>query len=99
MKTLSNTKASQAKDNVRDIEFYGEGDLFKCLSKAWSKAEGWMKSTKAMNVPGGVVVQVSTQQGDHVAEALVFVPDAEVVEKGDGYTLGWNARIGLKETA
>lgn len=87
MKTLSNTKASQAKDNVHDIELYGVGDLFKCLSKAWSRAEGWMKSTKAMNVPGGVVIQVSTQQGDHVAEALTFVPGVAVVEDGDAYAL------------
>ena len=87
MKTLSNTKASQTKDNVLDAQFYGDDDLFKCLSKAWSVTEGWMKSTKAMNVPGGVVIQVSTQQGDHVAEAVAFVPGAEVVPDGDGYKL------------
>lgn len=77
-KTLENTKASQAKDNVSDIEFYGDGDLFKCLSKAWSKKEKWMKSTKAMNVPNGVVIQVTTQQGKHVAEAVCFVPGVMV---------------------
>lgn len=82
-KTLSNTKASEAKENVRDIQFYGDGDLFKCLSKAWSEEEKWMKSTKAMNVPTGVVIQVSTQQGDNVAEALTFVPGVEVVGDGD----------------
>ena len=87
-KTLSNTAAAQAKDNVSDIKFFGDGDTFKCISKAWSKAEGWMKSTKAMNVPTGVLVQVSTQQGDHVAEALAFVPGVEVVSDGkDGYRL------------
>lgn len=83
-KTLKNTKASQAKDNVKDIKFYGDGDLFKCLSKAWSEAEGWMKSTKAMEVPGGVVIQVSTQQGDNVAEALTFVPGASIEAHQDG---------------
>ena len=39
-----------------------------------------MKSTKGMAVPGGVVIQVSTQQGDNVAEALVFVPDVTIFQ-------------------
>jgi hypothetical protein len=86
-KTLSNTKASGASVNVPDIQFYGNGDLFKCLSKAWTVSEGWMKSTKAMNVSKGVLVQVSTQQGDNVAEALEFVPDMKVVADGDNYKL------------
>lgn len=77
-KTLQNTKVSGAKENVKDIEVYGDGDLFKCLSKAWSKEEKWMKSTKAMNVPHGVVIQVTTQQGDNIAEALTYVPGCHV---------------------
>lgn len=87
MKTLQNTKSSGASQNVPDIGFYGDGDLFKCLSKAWSKSEGWMKSTKAMDVPGGVVIQVTTQQGDQVAEALTFVPGARVTSDGENYRL------------
>ena len=86
-RTLSNTNASQAKDNVKDIQFYGDSHLFKCLSKAWSKKEGWMKSTKAMNVPYGVVIQVTTQQNDNAAEALTFVPGCQVVAEGDSYTI------------
>jgi len=63
MKTLDNTTASQAKDNVKDIVFWGNGDTFKLISKASSKVEGWMKSTKAMEIEGvGCVVQVTTQQ-------------------------------------
>jgi hypothetical protein len=42
-----------------------------------------MKSTKVMNIPGiGVVIQVTTQQGSHVAEALQFVPGVKLI--GDG---------------
>ena len=38
-----------------------------------------MKSTKAMDIEGlGVLVQVSTQQGTEVAEALTFIPDAHL---------------------
>ena len=78
-KTFSNTTASQAKDNVKDIAFWGNGDTFKLISKAFSKSENWMKSTKAMQIDGiGCVVQVTTQQGDNVAEALTFVPNVKI---------------------
>ena len=61
-KTLGNTSVNLAASNVSDIQVFG-GDLFKLLSKASSEAEGWMKSTKAMEIPGiGAVVQVTTQQ-------------------------------------
>lgn len=85
MKTLVNTDANGATKNVKDIVFWGNGDMFKLISKASSEKEGWMKSTKAMDVGVGVVVQVTTQQknpdGSYaVAEALTFVPDAEIIE-------------------
>lgn len=78
-KSLHNTDVNKAKDNVSDIAVFGNGDMFKLLSKASSEKEGWMKSTKAMEIPGiGCVVQVTTQQrnpdGSYaVAEALTFV--------------------------
>lgn len=81
-KTLNNTTASQAKDNVKDILFWGNGDTFKLISKASSKNEGWMKSTKAMEIDGvGCVIQVTTQQGENVAEAVTFVPGAQIFEE------------------
>lgn len=87
-KTLDNTTASQAKDNVRDIKFWGNGDTFKLISKASSKNEGWMKSTKAMEIDRiGCVVQVSTQQGDNVAEAVTFVPGVKIIETFEGDTV------------
>ena len=80
-KTLGNTNLSQAKDNVPDLQVYGSGDLFQLLSKAHSAQEGWMKSTKAMEIEGvGCVVQVTTQQGDHIAEALCFVPGVRILD-------------------
>ena len=80
-KTLTNTTASQAKDNVKDIIFWGNGDTFKLISKASSVAEGWMKSSKAMEIEGvGCVVQVTTQQGQNVAEAITFVPNVKIEE-------------------
>jgi len=83
-KTLNNSDVSGAKKNVKDLVTFGDGDLFKLLSKASSKEEGWMKSTKAMEIPGvGCVVQVTTQQGDNVAEALTFVPGVKIVPDGE----------------
>lgn len=62
-KTLHNSNASGASKNVKDIVFWGDGDTFKLISKASSAKEGWMKSTKAMEIEGvGVVIQVTTQQ-------------------------------------
>ncbi len=44
-----------------------------------------MKSTKAMEIEGvGCVVQVTTQQGQQVAEALVFVPNVVIVDDVNG---------------
>ena len=79
-KTLGNTCANGATKNVKDIVFWGDGDTFKLISKASSVNEGWMKSTKGMNTPTGVVIQVTTQQGNNIAEALTFVPGVKVVE-------------------
>lgn len=84
-KTLHNNDISDAKENVRDIKVFGNGDLFQLLAKASSENEGWMKSTKAMELPGGCVVQVTTQQrnpdGSYaIAEAVTYVPDVKIVE-------------------
>lgn len=84
MKTLHNSDASGTRKNVKDVKVIGNGDMFKLLCKASSEEEGWMKSTKALEVPGGCVVQVTTQQRNDdgtyaVAEALSFVPGVRVV--------------------
>ena len=85
MKTLHNSEVSGARKNVKDIRIVGNGDMFALLCKASSENEGWMKSTKAMEVPGGCVVQVTTQQRNvdesyAVAEAVTFVPGVKLGE-------------------
>jgi len=85
MKTLHNSDVSGATKNVKDIQFYGNGDMFQLICKASSKKEGWMKSTKAMEIAGvGCIVQCTTQQGDNVAEAVCFVPKVRIIKDGDG---------------
>lgn len=88
-KTLHNSDVSGARQNVKDIQVVGNGDMFRLLCKASSQAQGWMKSTKAMEVVGGCVVQVTTQQrnpdGSYaVAEALTYVPGVQIVNDVDG---------------
>lgn len=78
-KTLHNSTVSGARQSVKDIIVFGDGDTFKLICKASSAAEGWMKSTKAMQIDGvGCVIQVTTQQGDNVSEALTFVPGVRI---------------------
>ena len=49
------------------------------LAKAWNTREEWMKSTKAMEVPGGVLIQVTTlERLTGLAEALTFVPGVQI---------------------
>jgi hypothetical protein len=84
MKTLDNVNIEDAKNKVSDIKATGNGDTFQLICKVSSEEEGWMKSTKAMEVEGsGVVIQVTTQQKNadssySVAEALTFVPNASI---------------------
>jgi len=81
MKTLHNSDVSGAHENVGDLSVFGNGDMFQLLCKASSQKEGWMKSTKAMEIPSvGCVVQVTTQQGDNIAEAITFVPGVRIVD-------------------
>lgn len=83
-KTLGNTTVNGAKGNVSDLTIYGDGDTFKLICKASSQNEGWMKSTKAMQIDGvGCLVQVTTQQKNSddtysIAESLTFVPGVKV---------------------
>ena len=84
MKTLHNSDISGARKNVPDIKVVGDGDMFHLLCKASSESEGWMKSTKAMEIDNiGCVVQATTQQRNpdgsySIAEALTFVPGARI---------------------
>jgi hypothetical protein len=72
---------------------YGKPDRFQLLFKA--KGLTWKKSTKAMETPGGCVVQVSSEQMNpdgswSIAEALTYVPDVAILlEDGEnGKCLG-----------
>ena len=85
MKELHNTNVAEVISNVPDVKITGNGDMFQLLSKASSKEQGWMKSCKAMEIKDvGCIVQVTTQQGEQVAEAITFVPGVSIVSDVNG---------------
>lgn len=88
-KTLSSQDGNGVQKNVKDVTFFGNPDGFQLICKASSESEGWMKSTKAMEIPGvGCLVQVTTQQRNggiydktasySIAESLTFVPKIRI---------------------
>lgn len=78
-KTMDITEVKGAIANISDLKVFGNGDTFKLICKASSTSQGWMKSTKAMQIDGvGCVVQVTTQQGNNIAEAITFVPGVKI---------------------
>ena len=85
-KTLYNKDGGDVSKNVPDVNFFGDADTFRLICKASSEEEGWMKSTKVMEIKGvGCVVQVTTQQQNEngsysLAEAITFVPMVKIVE-------------------
>ena len=85
-KTLYNSDGNGTQENVPDVNFFGDENTFQLIAKASSEEEGWMKSTKAMEIKGvGCVVQVTTQQQNEngsysLAEALTFVLGTKITK-------------------
>ena len=84
-KTLDVTSSKDFPDKVSDVKVFGNPDLWQLVCKASSEKQGWMKSTKALEIPDyGCIVQVTTQQGDHPAESITFVPGVRLKRDGKG---------------
>lgn len=81
-KILDTTDVETSKTS--DLKVFGDGNYWQLICKASSEAEGWMKSTKALEIDGvGCLVQVTTQQGNDVAEAITFVPGTYISDTRD----------------
>ena len=88
-KTLDNTNVEEAKTNIPDLKVVGNGDMWQLLCKASSQGESWMKSTYAMQLPDGFLVQVTTYQetpSGYIAacQAAVHVPGVRIVDDING---------------
>lgn len=71
----------QAISQGSTIEVFGDPDQLKLLFKV--QGAGWKKSTKALPVPGGCVIQMTTERQSQdgswtTAEAMQFIPGATV---------------------
>lgn len=84
---LGKVFVTQTSDITSKVDVFGNPDRFQLLVKA--KGDGWSNSTKAMQVPGGCVVQTTSEhrQADGswaAAESLTFVPNVVVRNEEDG---------------
>jgi hypothetical protein len=85
-KTLSNSANDTVKDNVSDVVLLGvKTNNWRLLCKAYSESEGWMKSTKAMNLnTRQVLIQTTTQQrnpdGSYAIADTLTVASGNIVE-------------------
>ena len=88
-KPVDVVNTEDVKRKVSDVKVVGDPDMWQLIAKASSKSQGWMKSTKVMEIEGvGVVIQVSTETKVGVAEALEFVPGVKLEkDENDNYRL------------
>ena len=62
----------------------GNPDNWQLLTKFVSGDKSIAKSSKAVDLGHGCLVQVTTKEGNAVAEALAYVPGVKVVEDVNG---------------
>ena len=78
-KPVDVVNTEDAKAKINDLVITGDPDTWVLICKASSKSQGWMKSTKAMEVFGaGVVIQVTNENKTGVSEALTFIPGVKI---------------------
>jgi hypothetical protein len=61
-------------------EVKGDAHLWVTLQAVKDAATGATKTTRAMEVPGGLVLNTCTRGASYAAEALVFVPGATLMK-------------------
>ncbi len=84
-KPVSNKNMPEAKEATPDLKIIGKPDDFVLLCKVYSVEQNWMKSTKAKYIPNiGCLVQVTTEKGSEIAEALTFVPGVVIIDDENG---------------
>lgn len=74
---LDITNSEQLKEHYEEVVTVGNPDQWRLICKAsFGKT---MKSTKGLAISGrGVLIQVTTKEGEHIAEALEFIPGAKL---------------------
>ena len=89
-KPLDVINIEDAKSKVSDLVVFGNGDAWELLCKASSKEQGWMKSTKVMEIgKKGIMMQVTTEFRVNgvitaCAEAIQFLEGVRIQRDSDG---------------
>lgn len=89
-KPLDVVNIEDAKSKVSDLVVFGNGDAWELLCKASSKEQGWMKSTKVMEIgKKGIMMQVTTEFRVNgvvtsCAEAIQFLEGVRIQRDGNG---------------
>lgn len=90
---VADTEDAQAQARVEGgmVQVFGIPDQLKLMFKV--QGENWKKSTKALDLPGGCLVQMTTERRGAdgtwtTAEALEFVPGVKLVALEEGYAFG-----------
>jgi len=80
--------AVPAKAAPKALRIVGNPDLWRTLQKVTDPATGWTKTTRAMTVPGGVLINTCSRKtgAPIAAEALVLVPGCQLMHTMDN---GW----------
>ncbi len=78
-----NTDDAVSKDGGKPTVI-GNPDNWQLLTKFVSTDKTIAKSSKAVDLGHGCLVQVTTKEGEAVAEALAYVPGVKVVEDING---------------
>jgi hypothetical protein len=78
-KDLTVADMADAARKIPDIEVIGDPGAWVVVGKASSKSQGWMKSTKKMELPEGTIYQMETQQQNSdgswaLSQSAVFAP-------------------------
>jgi hypothetical protein len=86
-KDLTVTGMDDLKGKVPDVQVVGDPGAWVLVCKASSQDQGWMKSTKRMDVWGGAIYQMETQQRNldgtySLSQSSVFVPGAVTFDSG-----------------
>ena len=68
----------------RDVEKIGRDGLFQLICRTSSKKEGWSKTTRAMTIRSGCLIQVSTTNNGNMAESLVYIPNVTIQKDDNG---------------
>lgn len=71
----------------KPLQIEGEAQLWVTLQRVTDPNSGWVKTTRAMETPGGVLVNTCSRKvGSEVAaEALCYVPAAKLTRTSAGW--------------